>query len=296
MMPAYNKAQLEVMGLAMIVVIISVGFIFVTQFSGDKKDTSLIEEYTSRQISTTYLEALLKSNAVGCHKADVETLLRDCAGTKEIVCEDGTKSCNFLNRTLTDLFRTTLVNWTQEFRFSASLTPLSYRNGECNLYEEPNYVLMPTESGVMNVQMVICRSTTYTGTDLNKWITPGAVIDSAQDRNRLYMRDSSGNNMAWFGDSGNVVIKGMLEQNSVHARTANDEWIINNNGQDVLIFDTSNGNLYIDGYLYENQSTITPIVSANDFFMKDNSSNIVIYINESGYMFIQGALKQYSNP
>ena len=124
----------------------------------------------------------------------------------------------------------------------------------------------------------------------------GIYYSIPQDTNKFFIKNSSGNNVAWFGDAGNVVIKGVLEQNSNYQRTANDEFIIRNKGEDVLILDTVNGSLYIDGTLFENQATLNPKEGSDDFIIKDNSGNVVAFVNESGYLFLKGTLTQNGNP
>jgi len=112
----------------------------------------------------------------------------------------------------------------------------------------------------------------------------------------IIIKDVSGNNIARFNDIfGNVILKGVLEENSNHQRTTNDEWIINNNNEDVFILDKSNGNLYIDGNLFENQESLNP-TEGIDFIIKDKLDNVVIYVNESGSLFLKGGLIESGDP
>ena len=115
-------------------------------------------------------------------------------------------------------------------------------------------------------------------------------------KNRFVMKDALGNNVAVFDDTGNVILKGTLEQNSNYQRTANDEWIIRNNGNDVFILDKVNGSLYIDGTLFENQNNLNPKDGSKDFIIKNEFGNIVGFVNESGYLFLKGKLTQNGNP
>ncbi len=109
----------------------------------------------------------------------------------------------------------------------------------------------------------------------------------------LYIKNSSGSVIASFDDSGDVVLRGILQQSSSYTATSNDEFRFQDrNGNDVAIIDLSNGNMYIDGTLFENQNSLNQLQDSNDFIMKDNDDNIVAYINESGSMFLKGALIQ----
>jgi len=66
--------------------------------------------------------------------------------------------------------------------------------------------------------------------------------------------------------------------------------VIRNNQKDVLIIE-NNGSMYIDGTLAENQATITSDINRNDFRIKNNG-NLVINVNETGYLFLKGTLTQ----
>ncbi len=123
------------------------------------------------------------------------------------------------------------------------------------------------------------------------------VDTSPQDPNKFYFKNSSGSNVAWFGDLGNVVIKGTLEQNSAYTATANDEFRFQDrNGNDVMIIDLTNGNMYLDGTLNENQNTLTPLENSDDFIVLNETNEVSAYINESGYMFLKGILVENGNP
>ncbi|HLD42353.1 MAG TPA: CARDB domain-containing protein [Candidatus Nanoarchaeia archaeon] len=119
-------------------------------------------------------------------------------------------------------------------------------------------------------------------------------IGNVTDVNKFTIKNTSGSSIAWFGDSGNAVIKGALEQNSAHARSADFAFVIRNNGEDVLIIE-NDGNVYIDGTLSENQSTISSSLDDTDFrIRKDGEWQIVV--NESGHVFLKGMLTQNGNP
>jgi len=120
------------------------------------------------------------------------------------------------------------------------------------------------------------------------------ITSELADQSKFFIKDTTGTNIAWFGDSGNIVLKGTLEQNSNFQRTSNFAFVIRNNANDVLIIE-NNGSMYIDGTLAENQGTITTDYNKNDFRIKNNG-NLVINVNETGYVFLKGTLTQNGNP
>ena len=121
------------------------------------------------------------------------------------------------------------------------------------------------------------------------------VIDEGTDC-KLSFKNSSGTSMASFDYSGNLVLRGVLQQSSTDAATANDEFRFQNrNSEDVAIIDLTNGNMYIDGVLYVNQGSLNPS-SSYDFIIKNTSSNAVAYISETGDLFLKGTLTQSGSP
>jgi len=119
-------------------------------------------------------------------------------------------------------------------------------------------------------------------------------IDIENDKNRLLFKNSSGSITAWLGDSGNIWLAGVIEQESSHNRSDNDEWVIRNTGEDVLILDKETGSLYIDGTLHENSGLITEDPMQDEFIIKDEHGAIALLINESGSIFVTDELKLFS--
>jgi YD repeat-containing protein len=107
--------------------------------------------------------------------------------------------------------------------------------------------------------------------------------------NKYYVKDVLGDNLAWFGDAGNMFIKGTLEQSSNFQRTGNSVLVIRNNGEDVLIIE-NNGSMYIDGAINENQATLNSLNENNDFRIKNSNGNLVAFVSESGNVFLKGNL------
>ena len=121
------------------------------------------------------------------------------------------------------------------------------------------------------------------------------VYNSLPDQTKFLFKDNTGSNIARFGDAGNIILKGKLEQSSSHARLSTFAFVIRNNGNDVLIVE-NNGSMYIDGTLAENQGSLSSSTTNNDFRIKDSSGNLVAYVNEFGYLFLKGTLTQNGNP
>jgi len=122
-------------------------------------------------------------------------------------------------------------------------------------------------------------------------------VPPPQDTSKFYVKDSSGEPVAWFGNLGNLVLKGTLDEETAHTATDNDEFRFQgSSGEDVAIIDGNDGNMYIDGLLYENQGTLTPSEESDDFIIKDSAGDVVAYIDDSGNIYLKEKLYQNGNP
>ncbi len=108
----------------------------------------------------------------------------------------------------------------------------------------------------------------------------------------FFIKDSKSEIVAYIDDNGNLILKGILEQNSNYQRKPSDLFVIRNNKQDVFVVDSS-GNVYIDGTLTENQDQ--GFMAQNypqDFAIKDNSGNKIAVITESGSLVLKGSVNE----
>jgi len=104
------------------------------------------------------------------------------------------------------------------------------------------------------------------------------------------IKDSSGNSVALFDKLGNLYLKG--EKEAGRTATTNDEFIF---GDDLVIIDTTDGNMYTDGNVSEDQGTLNP-QGDNNFIVKDASGSVTAYIDHSGDLFLKGWLYENSKP
>lgn len=104
-------------------------------------------------------------------------------------------------------------------------------------------------------------------------------------------------NVISFNIDGNIILKGILQQNPNPQPTADDEFIIKDrNGNSAAIVNLVTGNMIIKGTLQENQTTIVPPQSSSNFVVKDAFGNVMYYIDESGNFILKGLLMQNGNP
>jgi len=175
----------------------------------------------------------------------------------------------------------------------------------CNKYGQTYFEDTCSDSCSINDQSV-CRSNSFdatcTASSECNGVTVGlrncdvSCVYSTFDVDKFFLRNEFGSTVAWFGDAGNVWINGSLTQNSTYTATVNDEFRFQNpSGDDVMIIDLSNGNLYLDGFLFENQGSLNPSSSSDDLIVQNSTGHTVAYINQSGSMFLKGYLNE-KNP
>ncbi len=103
--------------------------------------------------------------------------------------------------------------------------------------------------------------------------------------------DDSDASIAIFDDVGNLFLKGTMDTNSVHTATGEDEFIIlDSSNSELTIIDANDGNMYLNGYVFENQSTFA-LDGTNHFIIEDGDGNTVAYIDDpNGDLYLKGKL------
>lgn len=157
-----KKSQLEMMGLVVIVIIIAMALLFVIQFVLTKQPSTLKKTYTYTELAANTLNAITKTNAVGCKNQEITQLLQDCASSGgyrgQIICDDGTDSCLYVNRTIGDMLDNTLKKWNKAYNFTADKTFISITNGDCQGERQQKVYPIPLPGGSepMLVTLSIC--------------------------------------------------------------------------------------------------------------------------------------------
>lgn len=152
-----KKAQMEIMGLALIIVLLTLGILFVVQFMVPKEEErSIAQSYAETQLAANILNSILKSTAEDCNNQVLTTLFQDCASGASIVCNDGTSSCYYINKTVEYILNETLVVWNKDFWFTASKTPVVFGES-CRGERESTQIPIQTDAGTMIVRVDICR-------------------------------------------------------------------------------------------------------------------------------------------
>ena len=120
-----KKGQMEIMGLAIIVILISVAMLFTISFVVLKKPTAYKKEFTQTELASNMLSTMLKTTVPECNRMTIGELYEDCAKTCEgsNVCtdimENSQSSCTYLNTNTADILAKTLEEWHIDYYFKA---------------------------------------------------------------------------------------------------------------------------------------------------------------------------------
>lgn len=113
-----KKAQMEILGLAMIVLLMSVGILFVIKFVFLTPSESPRATFTQKQIAQNFLSSLVQTNTP-CSGASVADLMEDCGRSySELSCEHNGNiydSCTYAQIVIDEMLQGTVAAWNQNY-------------------------------------------------------------------------------------------------------------------------------------------------------------------------------------
>jgi hypothetical protein len=117
-----KKSQMEMMGIAIVVILISLGLVFVIRFMMLREPTQHGKEFAQSELAANFLNTFLDTTAPPCSNLPFSTLLRDCADYRpegSISCS-GFYSCEYIRNVLVDLLDDTFGQWHIDYYFVVS--------------------------------------------------------------------------------------------------------------------------------------------------------------------------------
>jgi len=163
--PKSKKAQTEAIGLAVIVILISLAIIFALAFSLRQKPT-IKETYLKAQLASNTLNALLKSD-VECYDTagnpySMSDLIQDCIvywnqRQNQINCS-GTPSQDFVQEKIDSLLSETLKEWKKSYNLTIGIGEqvyFSFANGDQKGSKEVETYPLNTFKGIVLITLEI---------------------------------------------------------------------------------------------------------------------------------------------
>lgn len=123
-----KKAQMELLGVAVIVVFLALGIYLVVKFNITQPQSNTKASYTSSQLSSNMISSIITTTTANCTNKDMLDILIDCADYSpegNIICIDyvgppshQNKSCEYFNATMNQILNNTLDAWGQNYIFN----------------------------------------------------------------------------------------------------------------------------------------------------------------------------------
>lgn len=118
-----RKAQMEIMGLVMIIILILVGMLFFIRFGVLKQQKNVRKIFIQTELASNILTSMVKTSTYECKDGtDIGILLKDAATTQSIDCSGGgyfgESSIEFANSTIQEMLGRTLGAWGFNYDFN----------------------------------------------------------------------------------------------------------------------------------------------------------------------------------
>ncbi len=176
-----KKSQMEMMGLALIVVLLVLGLLFVVRFVLTKpQDSSVREEYVTSELSSNFLNAMLETNSPDCSGVSFSNLYIDCAnyfpdGRIQCNTDLGTvNSCKYIETETRFLLDKTLSVWKIKYVLIATKSASNDPSAQsdwlfpaisndpdvheiCKGNRKPKIQPLPTDGQPINIWLYICQ-------------------------------------------------------------------------------------------------------------------------------------------
>lgn len=166
-----KRGQTEIMGLAVIVLLISIGLLFVFRFMNSETKSQLKQEFVDTKLASNMLSVILRTT-LDCKQIEVKNLYQDCAeGISHIDYCGSSDPCLTANNVVSEIFEKTLERWNKAYRFtvkigsgpSPEITTMTHLDCtpdnigiKFNKLESETYPI-PTDSGTLLIKLDICR-------------------------------------------------------------------------------------------------------------------------------------------
>ncbi|MBW2970947.1 hypothetical protein KY320_02175 [Candidatus Woesearchaeota archaeon] len=155
-----KRAQTELIGLVVIVLLITLGLLFYLRFMRSPSDTSVKQEFTDKKLASSTLSVILRTTPEDMN-TDLSNLFKRCDEG-----ERGSDSpCDKAKDTTQQILGDTLGAWNREYRFTAKGSVSSPNldieiksdEGECRADSESETFFISTSAGLATLRLDICR-------------------------------------------------------------------------------------------------------------------------------------------
>ena len=152
---------MEILGLAVVVVILLVGILIFAKVGLNKPSQSR-NDFVSSELASNTINTFLKTSAKDCSQLTMSDLLYDCARETALICNDAASSdsCRYVKLAADEVFMKTFDQWKVKYEFLAYVDlnlPLVESGEKCRGEKTSKIYPLPTAIGQMFVKLDICR-------------------------------------------------------------------------------------------------------------------------------------------
>jgi hypothetical protein len=154
-----KKGQTEIIGLAIIVLLVVVGMTFIIRFMLAKDPVDFKKQFTQAELSSNIINTFLKSTSRDCNGLSMTELIKDCGLSKTIFCENGKISCEYTKETAQFIFGETLEKWNLDYEFKIfqeEEDPMVILGSKCLGSKKSKLFPIPTAYNTLFVKLDIC--------------------------------------------------------------------------------------------------------------------------------------------
>jgi hypothetical protein len=155
-MKSQRKAQTEIIGLVIVIILVILGISFATRFISGPTDYK--KRFTQTEIASNTLNALLKTTS-NCNELSMTELLQTCVENPGIICGNSQNSCEHFILVTQQIFSKTLEKWGVDYEFKVfqeKENPLFALGTTCIGDKKSEIFPIPADSGVLFVKLDIC--------------------------------------------------------------------------------------------------------------------------------------------
>ena len=168
----YKKAQTEIIGLVIIVIIITIAMLFYLSNSisnsADSNTDNIKKKFIDNELSMSFVQTLVRTTIPQCNDLSFDKLIKDCGLEQGFIRCSGGDSCEILRTVSQQIIEETLVNWGKAYSFkinfggSSDIEPIVFETSDCSVStlgrQSPGVQPIPyfPETGTAFLELAIC--------------------------------------------------------------------------------------------------------------------------------------------
>ena len=151
------KAQSEIMGLAIIMILIAMGILFAIVFFTGSSEKGFIQIAEQELVSNT-LNAMLQTTT-NCEGQTIEKLIGDCEVEQRFTCQNNEDSCKFVKEKVSYMLNEILGKQNREYYFQIkeSRNLRNIKSGKCSGEQTASTSFIVYSGGTLTAELYLCR-------------------------------------------------------------------------------------------------------------------------------------------